>query len=102
MQCEELPLSVFKRCISKQYFDSHDKQKVYRIDLDLAIESCNEFLATKNALLLKWEHFVDILEIYLEDNDNNFDYDIKAVNVGRGDLHCICSKVCNVKGEIRH
>ena len=87
-----------KDAFSKQNFDTAEKLKVYRIDLDLVTESCNEFLGAKNALLLKWEHFTDIPEIYLEANENSFDYDIKAVDVGKNifivsnDL-CICFNV---------
>ena len=82
-----------KDAFSKQNFDSLEKQKVYRIDLGIAIKSCNEILATTNSLLLKWEHFVDIPEIYLEDNDSSFDYDIKAVNVGK-DIFIVSNDLC--------
>eukprot|EP00092_Neocalanus_flemingeri_P017676 GFUD01019121.1.p1 GENE.GFUD01019121.1~~GFUD01019121.1.p1 ORF type:complete len:669 (+),score=125.27 GFUD01019121.1:38-2044(+) len=82
-----------KDAFSKKNFDSVDKLKVYRIDLDLAIESCNQTLALENALLLKWEHFSDIPEIYLESGDNNFDYDVKAVEVGE-DIFIVSNELC--------
>jgi len=87
-------LYVFsKDAFSKMNFDSVDKLKVYRIDLDLAIESCNYNLAVENAMLLKWEHFSDIPEKYLEPGDNNFDYDIKAVDVSE-DIFIVSNDLC--------
>jgi len=91
-----------KDAFSKQNFDTPEKLKVFRIDLALAVESCNEFLALKNALLLKWEHFTDIPEAYLEGNDNNFDYDIKAVDVGE-DIFIVSNDLCislNIQSKV--
>ena len=68
---------------SPMAYDSLGKRGIFRINLDLAIESCNQALAIENAGLLQWEHVTDIPEEYLISSPNRlFNGDsIKTVGV---------------------
>ena len=68
---------------SPMAYDSQGKRGMFRINLDLAIESCNQALAIENAGLLHWEHVTDIPEEFLISSPNRlFNGDsIKMVGV---------------------
>merc|ERR1712222_173806 len=64
-------------------YDSLGKRGMFRLNLDLAIESCNQALAIENASILQWEHVTDIPEEFLVSSPNRlFNGDsIKMVGV---------------------
>ena len=73
---------------SPMAYDSQGKRGMFRINLDLAIESCNHVLAIENASLLQWEHVTDIPEEFLISSPNRlFNGDsIKMVGIERSVL----------------
>ena len=68
---------------SPMAYDSQGKRGMFRLNLDLAIESCNQALAIENASILQWEHVTDIPEEFLISSPNRlFNGDsIKMVGV---------------------
>ena len=68
---------------SPMAYDSLGKRGMFRLNLDLAIESCNQALAIENASILQWEHVTDIPEEFLISSPNRlFNGDsIKMVGV---------------------
>ena len=68
---------------SPMAYDSQGKRGMFRLNLDLAIESCNQALAIENASLLQWEQVTDIPEEFLISSPNRlFNGDsIKMVGV---------------------
>ena len=81
-------------------YDTPEKRNIFRLNLDLAIESCNQALAIENASSLRWEHFTDIPEEYLISSPNRLfnGESIKTVAVSKdlfilNDDICICFNV---------
>ena len=76
-------------------YDTPEKRGIFRINLDLAIESCNQALAVENASMLQWEHFTDIPEEYLISSPNRLfnSESIKTVGVGK-DLFILNDDIC--------